>query len=777
MSQDLRIWREWLVVTALLAGTMIAAAYLEWFWRTDHAIYDAVLPVWHREAPHDLVIVTIDDESLAQIGRWPWRRAVHATLINRLSTDGAKAIGIDIMFTEPDENDPASDASLVEAMRRNGKIVLPVTSVSVDRTRTADQLPLPDFAGSAAALGSAHVEFDADGLARRVKLWTSGATSAYPHFALAMLGVSGGWQSGGGKAAPHGPTAAAVSGSHEPLLLPYAAPPGHFERVSYADVLTGAVPPGYFRDKIVLVGATGAGLGDTYATPTSRHNRIMNGVEIHAHAIDALRRSIFVAPVPNAVAGALAGLTVVALLLGLRRASPRTGLLLTGAVCVASLAFAVLLLRFGLYWYPPMAALFGCLTAYPLWSWRRLEATQRFLDVELERLQQEPPLLGSPAPAAGRGADRLQQRIEALRAATDARRKTRRFISDAVESLPVGVLVTDAAQQVVLANRNAHQLLGVEQGSALGQPLADVLHALHLAPNSGFETLLATLNHGAARQQAETADEAGRVLLLGVAGSCADDDTPSGYIVSLVDVSELRRAQLVRDETMRFISHDLRAPLASIISMIDVMKEPDPVSAGLFSLDQVQGLARRALDLAEDFMRLARAEALDVKKLRPVDLTVMARQAVEEITPLARSRHVAFDTALEPAAGSAFAAGDADLLRRAVINLLNNAVRYSPEHSKVAVSLHGEGGRWILTVADTGPGIPPEQLPQLFSRYVRLNSERDSEGVGLGLVIVKTVVTKHGGKVAVDSAPGRGARFTVELPRLAQSAPASAAVV
>lgn len=775
MTQDLRIWREWLIVTALLAGATIVAVHYEWFWRSDHAVYDAVLPVWHRPPPADIVIVAIDDESLARIGRWPWRRAVHATLVDRLNADGAKGIGIDIMFTEPDASDAASDAALVEAMHRSGKVVLPITSVTIDRARTAQQLPLPDFAGAAAALGSAHVEFDADALARRVKLWTAGTNGAYPHFAMAVLGVSGGWPGSGAKP-PHGPTARAAGGSGEPLLLPYAGPPGHFHSVSYADVLAGEVPAGHFRDKIVLVGATGAGLGDTYATPTSRHNRIMTGVEIHANAIDALRRSIFIEPIPRLAAGLLAGLTVVVLLLALRHATPRNGLLLTGAACVGTLALSVLLLRYGLIWYTPMAALFGCLTAYPVWSWRRLEATQRFLDVELERLEQEPPLLGSATPVALRGGDRLHRRIETLRMATDARRQSRRFISEALESLPVGVLVTDAARNVVLANRNAHQLLGLEQGSALGQPLAELLRTLQISPNNGFETLLATHGRGAAPTQAETANDAGTVLLLGVAASYLEDEDPSAYIVSLVNVSELRSAQLVRDETMRFISHDLRAPLASIISMVDVMRDPDPEAAGLFNLDQVQRLARRALDLAEDFMRLARAEALDAKKLRPVNLAVMAQQAVNEITPLARSRRVAVEAALEPAPGSAFSSGDADLLRRAVINLLNNAVRYSSQGSKVTMGLRGDAGHWILSVADEGPGIPPDQMPQLFSRYARLSTGRDEEGVGLGLVIVKTVVTRHGGSVSVDSVPGRGTRFIVNLPGLAQAAPAPTTV-
>lgn len=117
---------EWIgaaVTVTLLTGL---AAGFGWFWRLDQTLYDAALVLRHRPAPDDIVIVAIDQQSLDQIGRWPWRRAVHATLLDRLTDAGVKGVAFDILLTEPDRADPGGDEALARAIRRNGKAILPV---------------------------------------------------------------------------------------------------------------------------------------------------------------------------------------------------------------------------------------------------------------------------------------------------------------------------------------------------------------------------------------------------------------------------------------------------------------------------------------------------------------------------------------------------------------------------------------------------------------------------------------------------------------------------
>ncbi len=743
-----RMVREWLAVSAVVVALAVGGAFGDWFGRADLALYDHALAVWQRPAAEDIVIVAVDDESLAQIGRWPWPRAVHAALLDRLTRDGARAVGLDILFPEPDTASPAADSALAEAIRRNGKVVLPVVAVDAHDRLVEGLLPIAPLAKAAHTLGYAHAEVDADGLIRRLLPQRRVGAELRPHFALAVLDAAG---------EQPGAAAAANRGLH----IAYAGPPGHFRHVSYAEVLRGTVADGFFRDRIVLIGATAAGLADSHPTPAAGDARQMSGIEIDANALDTVRRGILIRPLSPAATAALSGLTLLLLMVGLRRSSARGGLLWTTGSAVATLILSALLLRLGPFWYAPVPVLLGCLVAYPLWSWRQLEATQRQLDAELYALEGEPALPGGASDRLA-DCDPWQRRVAALRDAAQARRRARRFLSAALDSLPVGVLVADSSQRVVLANARAVELIGGNQRPVVNEPLAEVLRGLHLPAQLNLATLLDSVRVSILPRQIEVARDQDHPLLLGVAATEDERGQLAGLVVSLSDVAELRRAQRLREQTMRFLSHDLRSPLMSIISMIDVMQEPD--GQDVFDLAKIQQTARRALNLADDVMRLARAEALDPQRFRGVDLAVLGWQAVEEVEALGRARGIEVRFHTPHAAGSAYVQGDAELLRRALINLLNNAVRHSPDQGQVRLELAGDGGVWLLTVADQGPGIPTEQISKLFSAYSALGDRR-AEGTGLGLVIVKTVVERHGGSVSVETAAGAGARFVIRLAR------------
>lgn len=269
-----RLLNEWTLLALLLAALGFAVGQLQLLARADTVFYDLSLRTWQRSAPPDVVIVAIDDESLARIGRWPWSRLVHAALVDELTRAGARAVAMDIIFSEADEY--RADARLAAAIRRNGRVVLPVHRESWQNDLGVDVLPIPPLADTAAALGHVHMPIDADGMARSVRLHEDFARRSYPQLALALLQVAGG-------------KPAAASYPADTLAIPFMGPPGHVPRISYAQVLQGQVPPGALRGKLVLVGATAAGLGDAYPTPVSGKSAAMPGVEIHANVLEALR--------------------------------------------------------------------------------------------------------------------------------------------------------------------------------------------------------------------------------------------------------------------------------------------------------------------------------------------------------------------------------------------------------------------------------------------------------------------------------------------------------
>ncbi len=757
-------WRVLALCLGLLAGLAGAGGWLS---RLDLVLYDLALMSWLRPAPDDIVIVAADEASLAAIGRWPWRRAVHGTLLDRLTAGGARVVGLDILLDEADQADGASDGALAKAMEQNGRVVLPVTQGPGEGGGAEAIRPMPAFASRAAALGFADVRLDADGIARSVWLAEGAGRAGTPHFAYAVLQVAEpknfpllAQESAG--------TAAGQWQRAWPMFIPFAGPPGHFRTVSYVDVLLGKVPAETFRGKLVLVGVTAAGIGDNNPVPTSGNGRVMAGVEISANVIDALRRDVAIRALPAPLAGGVCVLVILGLLALLRRTSPRNGLLLSLGAGVALVTFCALLLRFGQAWFPPAAALAACALAYPLWSWRRLEAAQRYLDGELAQLAVDGGILPGTAPAKLiSGSDALEHRIELVRAAAEGQRDARRFLADALESLPAGMLVADRTGKIVLANRRAALLLGLRPGrDPLGVPLSELL--ARLKPVGGGDARLGGGGNSWKALKMEVSSGAASNLLLDVAPCRGDGGRYLGLVASLTDVVELRVAQQARDESMRFLSHDLRSPLTTIVTLLDAAADdpPDNEAEKTLLLDRIGSYARRSLALADDMLRLGRAEAADPSAFVELDLRAVLEEAVDEVWPVAQARQIRLLPSLSgDTDAEALVRGDGEMLRRAFVNLLGNAVKYSGNGTAITLGLARDGAGWRVTVADQGRGIPTDKLPQLFTRYGRFPASQDYvEGIGLGLVIVKAVIDAHGGAIEVHSEPGHGTTFLVSLP-------------
>ena len=176
---------------ALLSLTAALFVHNDILWRWDNLLYDAQLSFWSRTVSDDIIIIDIDDESLEQLGRWPWPRSIHAQIINKLDQESPRAIGLDIIFNEPDSNNPVSDILLARAIRKSGKVVLPIFMAQESSNATPiEALPLPEFTFNAAALGHVHIDLSDDGIARRVFLKEGIGEPHWMHYSLALLSVS-----------------------------------------------------------------------------------------------------------------------------------------------------------------------------------------------------------------------------------------------------------------------------------------------------------------------------------------------------------------------------------------------------------------------------------------------------------------------------------------------------------------------------------------------------------------------------------------------------------
>jgi len=326
------------------------------------------------------------------------------------------------------------------------------------------------------------------------------------------------------------------------------------------------------------------------------------------------------------------------------------------------------------------------------------------------------------------------------------------------DHLPVGVLVLDAAEKVLLRNEVTLALL---DGAA---PAAATLEQLTQVPE-----VLGCVRQALRRRQAAAgviARTSGSVVEL------AAHPLPQGEaLVMLRDVSELRLLRTVRRDFVANVSHELRTPLASIRLLVDTLEAgalEDAEVAGSF-VHRIGVEADDLIQMVTELLELSRIESGQLpRKREPVAIPPAIERVVERLKVVAEDKgvHVSADVPanLPPAWASEEEVG------QILMNLLYNAVKFTPSGGTVRVRASFHDQSLAVSVEDTGVGIPREDLVRVFERFYKSDKSRarSSGGTGLGLPIARHIVEAHGGTIWVDSVEGKGSTFTFTLPRMSE---------
>lgn len=675
------------LILMTLAGGLTCSESLN---RFDALYFDLGRYLSFKKPPSDIVIIAIDEHSLAQLGRWPWSRSVHAELIHQVSQDKPRVIGLDILFSEPDHLHKNADVDLASAISMAKNVVLPTFfEVPFLGAAIKQSMPLKPLAIAAAGLGRIHVPLDNDGLARGIYLQESlvnlkptafsklqqaqpsslsgdivvdkqpattilnGFSQTHSSFniqkntvknstfAAAILHVAKNLPEQHHFENTMFDAAGGISQHQVSIqrkayrLLNFSGPPGHFQRISYVDVLLGNYPKGFFKHKIVLVGATAVGLGDVLPTTVSAMSQPMPGVEFHANVIEATRTHALIKPLPKSIVTICSILLSMLPVFWLRKLSPLKSLLGIGLYFIIIIILSLLLAHVYQWWFAPASLLATVLLAYPIWSWRKLESAQQYLDHELSMLQAEIADIGENA------------------------------------QLQISHVSEDAMQSRIMQV----------------QRTAEKLRSLHHE----------------------------------------------------------------RNDTLAFISHDLRSPLGSAMMILEEVKDNKYVA-------RASAMLNRANNMAEEFLQVSRAENVQKKDFQAVELLGLIQQVQDDVYAQAKHKsiHIKLTLIANEEVDSSFSElwvlGDFGLLQRAFANVLLNAIKYSPEASIVFINVLKNHHGATVSITDVGAGIPADKLSRLFKRFSRAEGTHQSaDGTGLGLYFVQTVLVKHGGHVNVVS--------------------------
>jgi two-component system phosphate regulon sensor histidine kinase PhoR len=307
-------------------------------------------------------------------------------------------------------------------------------------------------------------------------------------------------------------------------------------------------------------------------------------------------------------------------------------------------------------------------------------------------------------------------------------------------------------------NNAAQDMLDVDEEAAHGRPFVQVSRDYELSlvlrhALAGKKNPSATVTHGLEQS-----------TLLITARVVDEGDERLGLVV-LRDVSEVRRLEMVRREFVANVSHELRTPLTSIRALVETLEAGaiEEQEIAMDFLGRIIGEVDRLNSLVEDLLDFARLEAGRAPlNLEMTDVGEAVRYGAERLRPQIERAHLTMQVDVDE--GLPEAEIDIKRIEQVVINLIHNAIKFTPANGQILVHVFHQKNHIEVAVRDTGVGISPEEQTRLFERFYKSDKARRSEGTGLGLAIAKNIVQLHGGKLFVESTPGEGATFTFTLP-------------
>jgi two-component system, OmpR family, phosphate regulon sensor histidine kinase PhoR len=357
----------------------------------------------------------------------------------------------------------------------------------------------------------------------------------------------------------------------------------------------------------------------------------------------------------------------------------------------------------------------------------------------------------------GELADAFNHMAESVQDLIAAASQERNRLVAALNSSIDAVLAVNAEGRITFANVAAERLFLRSQEELVGNPFVWVM-----PDEQVIEALRASREEG--RREARLIERPSRYYLQVITTPIISGGEWTALVV-FHDLTDVKRVEQMRRDFVANVSHELRTPLASIKSVIETLQGgalEDRKAAQDF-LSRADSEIDRLVQLVEELLELSRIESGEVPLARqPVEMAAVLAKAVERLRPQAEKQGL--NLTLEVAPNLPPIVGDAERLERVAVNLIHNALKFTPAGGSIHVSADFVGGAVTVKVSDTGVGIAPEDLPRIFERFYKADRARGIGGTGLGLAVVKHTVEAHGGTVSVQSELGHGSTFSFSVP-------------
>lgn len=330
-----------------------------------------------------------------------------------------------------------------------------------------------------------------------------------------------------------------------------------------------------------------------------------------------------------------------------------------------------------------------------------------------------------------------------------------------LDTMADGVLIVASDDTVVLRNRAAEWLLGIRIENAIGK-----VTLVEIVRDHEIQRLVSRTLESGRIQLLEVEILANRRLLRAIATPITNPDSSRGVLLMLHDLTSIRQLEVTRREFFSNVSHELRNPLASIKAMVETLEDDNIRNTGLENdfLGRIHVDVDRMTNMINDLLVLSRLESgQDGVHLVPMDISPIIEDLLESYEKRSKEEGVSLHSVIP--SQLPLLVGEEGMLRQVLINLLDNAFKFTAEGGEIWVSVLPHDNFFEIEVKDTGEGIASEHIPHVFERFYKVDRSRRSESTGLGLSIVKHIVESQGGTITAESVQGRGCSFIFTLKR------------
>lgn len=804
-----------------------------WTQAANFSLYDAQLKKLSIPADKQILIIEIDEQSLSLIGEWPWPRSYHGQLINLLTQADVNVVAYDVVFFRSNSNDE-HDISLAKAIKQNGRTILPLYFDRLTKSsEITEVLPASSFR-TYAKLGHVNSYLDTDGTLRSIRLIDQFSDRQWPHFSLASFISSQPYSSileeiNDNVFIPFvnegdfdrvsfvdvltgivpmevlaqrtvfvGMTATSIG---DPLLTPV----DDKGRQSPAVDINANVYQALKEDSLILslpvitcvVMNSFMIFLALYLIPRLSGAQQIIMTAICLIAVWFMTYGLLLIGYWYASAGLMIALLVIPFVWNILRLSRlfkyfRTQIKqlqkqklsevfhLPEFIQVnneADLESILMLMQVEHYELRPrfemdQAPMLSIVKSLAIQIGKQNKLLvihfEKFTDLERRKLNLLNQLLGPRDPIRSNGSkeqarpDMFSQQLLLVDSYQQQMAMNHSLFEASIEGIAAGILVTDLVGRVLFSNQVAREITHDKVAN-----LKDLFAFISLLERDW----MAVLREAVLLQKAMTVEAKSDEADLSVSIRCIEsrEGLAPLLVFNFTDITAIKQAHRSRNEMIDFLSHDLRSPMASLQALVQQVRgsSEQESSVNLDIINKVDQYSQRGLDFAEQFLHLAKVESEEVIQLYEVDLYSISQNALDSLYHQAQEKLIKLNLSV---IDDCWVMANGDLLERIILNLVSNAIKYSPRESVVSISINQqkvvEGNQLLdIRITDQGPGIPTELLNSLFKPFQRGadSNTQKAQGIGLGLRFVDVALKKLGSQIRFDSSMnGTSFYFTLE---------------